>query len=205
MLMVIPLREISEGNLARAIKKLPRWLCQLLLRSGLASREIGTHRPDIIRDISAGISQGIDRAKRDNPQRYARLAQKNLAIHFQIKKTNNSLSLVPIFVEIKELDGRTLIPIQTTHVERFREAHQKLIDALHKAPRQPREYAELYRNLNIDELYRRASDLGGPPVLCKVCLEPLTGNQKIYCGNPCRNIAKVRRARERHPERKLRR
>lgn len=206
MLMVLPLRKISEGVLARATEKLPRWLDQLLLRSGLGHREIGTHRAQILRGICDGISQGLDKAKRDNPQRFRRLTPENLVIHFELTKTNNkSLTLAPVFVEIKEIGGRSLLPIQPTHVERFREAYRKLIDALNKAPRQPREYAELYRQLKIEELYRLAADLGGPSTLCQVCLEPLRGNQKNYCGEPCRNLAKVRRAREQHPERKLKR
>jgi len=70
----------------------------------------------------------------------------------------------------------------------------------------PREYRKLFDALNLHHLHIEFMTMRGTVRgICVVCDKELSGNQKRYCSDPCRSTEKQRRARDKHPERKLRR
>jgi hypothetical protein len=110
------------------------------------------------------------------------------------------------FVEIEDPDSRRRLPMPPVD-ELYRLAFRCLLDNMRSAPLPPHEYENLYNQLNLEKLYLDATRGGkdAPPAVCHVCFEFLTGRQSAYCSDRCRNAAKLRRGRNAHPERKLKR
>jgi hypothetical protein len=108
------------------------------------------------------------------------------------------------YIEIETPLGRTLRP-KPPPIELYRRAFHCLLDNIRSVPLPPHKYKKLYEDLDIENLYIKATEVGGPPDVCRVCFEFLQGKQKAYCGKHCRNTYKVRQGRSRHPERKLKR
>ena len=211
--LALPLSNIKARKGIYAVKKIPKILDRGLKRLGVKRTDIIRSHGKIIENINAGINQAMDRAKKYERENSTQVRPKNLTILWQLRIDSNRKEsesvefkwLFPVYLEFNSPPGRNLIPIQPTYLDQYRQAHRKLLERLRMSPPPPHEYAKLYDELKLGELYRLAADLGGPPTVCQVCFELLQGNQKFYCGQGCQNIAKVRKSRKLHPERKLKR
>ena len=120
--------------------------------------------------------------------------------------------------EIKRQDGRTLIPIPPPGVpgrayEKYKIAKECLLENLKGPLVSPAKYKKLFEELNLHQLslevmrirWRGSPAYGQIRGICIVCHSFLTGHQKLYCSDQCRNTEKQRRGRDKHPERKLKR
>ena len=90
--------------------------------------------------------------------------------------------------------------------EIYRAAKECLLENLQGPLVTPHEYGKLFNALNIHRLHLEFMTIKGKVRgICVVCHKELSGNQKLYCSEVCRNTEKQRRARDKHPERKLKR
>lgn len=115
------------------------------------------------------------------------------------------------YIRIIDLSGGILKPLPPTGslhrtLEIYQAAKECLLRNLQGPLVTPPEYKKLFDTLRLHKLSLELMTIKGKVRgICVVCHKDLQGAQKSYCSDLCRNTAKQRRARDKHPERKLKR